>query len=282
MYDRKGEHARPGPEAAGTVAAEGHAQDAPAPTARRAASKLVRRLLAAGGALGAVVAAVAVFGFIGDRAPRAIEYEVHPAREPVIVTLNWGPAGRVVLGSTQERDRCVDEAARSVLDAGRSHPDRLIVIELESPPISFASLSTSDRQELQRAIGSSADHRYESTLAGLLERVVKSAGRGGVSVLGLPVEPREAGISASARTNGCYRGVMNRLDCLVSAHVLYRGNRSLSEDELVQQALPEALRQRGGRPVLFRQNKAWCVLVERGEADRRHDAARRLVLGDAG
>lgn len=85
--------------------------------------------------------------------------------------------------------------------------------------------------------------------------------------LGLPVEAREAGIGTSVRTNGCYRGVIDRHDYIVSAYVFYRGDLSLREDQLVQQALVEALRQRGGRPVLFRQNMAWRVLVDRGEPD---------------
>jgi hypothetical protein len=233
------------------------------------------------GALAAAAAALGTWSLIGRNA-HSIAYEVLAAREPVIVKIDCGPARSVVLGEAGVQDQCVNDAVRSVRDADRAHPDRLIVIDLQSPPISFTSLLPNDQTELRRALGASAGLRYESMVAGLLERIVDSAGGGRVSVLGLPVERREVGIDASGRTNGTYGSVIDRIDCLVSAHVFYRGDASISEEQLVQQTLIEALRQREGRPVVFRQGTAWRVLVDRGTHGSEQLAARRLVLAESG
>ncbi len=271
MYVRKGEHAQPGQHGEGSAGFE----ELPGGTKRP------RRMLLAGGAL-AIAAAAIVTWWLISRNPLSMPYEVLAAREPFMVKVDCGPARTFVLAEAREHDQCVNDAVKSVRDAERAHPDRLIVIDLQSPPISFTSLMPNDQSELRRALGASAGLRYESMVAGLLERIVESAGDRRVSVLGLPVERREVGIDASGRTNGTYGDVIDRIDCLVSAHVFYRGDASISEEQLVQQTLIEALRRREGRPVVYRQGTAWRVLVDRSTPGPDQLAARRLVLADAG
>jgi hypothetical protein len=271
VYIRKGEHAAPKlPGEAGP-----DELDPGAVPPRR------RRIVAAAGALAAVAAAIVAWRLVAPDA-HAVAFEILAAREPFVVRIDCGPATGVVLGDDAAQERCVSEAATSVLAADRAHPDRLVVIELVSPPISFTSLRLADQKEMRRALGASAGLRYEETVAGLLERMMESAGRGRVSVLGLPVERREVGIDASGRTNGSYGAVIDRLDCLVSGHVFYRGDSTISAEQLVEQTLIEALRHRGGRPVVFRQGATWRVLVGRDAPGPQQQAARRLVIADAG
>ncbi len=280
MYVRKGEHAQPRQPGEGGAGLD----DAPGPSGSNASpaeARRPRRLLLAGAALALTAAAIVTWSLVGGNA-HSIAYEVLAARDPFIVKIDCGPAKSVALGEAREHDQCVNDAVKSIRDAERAHPDRLIVIDLQSPPISFTSLLPNDQKELRRALGASAGLRYESMVAGLLERIVESAGGARVSVLGLPVERREVGIDASGRTNGMYAAVIERIDCLVSAHVFYRGDASTSEEQLVQQTLIEALRSREGRPVVFRQGTAWRVLVDRGTPGPEQLAARRLVLAEAG
>ena len=267
-YDRRGEHARPKPPKAGCTGevAEAESSDGGSSGASSAARK-ARWLLIAGGVLGVVLIAVTGVVLI-DRGPRVIEYDVVPARKPFVVEIDHGPAPRIMAVDVQEFDALVGETVDTVVEAARNHPDRLIVIDLVSPSISFASLSACDQRMVEREWGPRAAEVYESAVARFLEWVVDRVGDPRVSVMGLPVEPGAAGIDAARRTNRCFQRVIERLDHLVTAHIFLRTESWVTEQRMVREAIPEALRRSDGRPIVFRLNLEWRVLVERDDLDR--------------
>ena len=267
-YDRRGEHARPKPPKAGCTgeAPAAESSDGGSSGASGAARK-ARWLLIAGGVLGVVLIAVTGVALI-DRGPRVIEYEVLPARKPFLVEIDHGPALRIMAVDVQDFDALVGETVDPVVEAARDHPDRLIVIDLVSPSISFALLSASDQRMVEREWGPRGADVYESAVARFLERVVDRVGDPRVSVMGLPVEPGAAGTDAARRTNRCFERVIERLDHLVTAHIFFRTESWLTEQRMVREAIPEALRRSDGRPIVFRLNLEWRVLVERDDLDR--------------
>ena len=270
-YDRTGEHAHARPEKTGRSGADGDTFGA-ASSARRPR----RRILI--GAVLVALAAVVGYRVIISKAYLS-DFEILAARKPVVVTIDCGPPRRIALASSRQRDGIVKQAVRAVLKAARADPDHLIVIVL-APAISFNSLRASDQQRLRNELGSRADHRYESAVAGFRERVVDAVDREHVTVLGLPVEPGEAGSDTARRTNRRYRRVINRLDLLASVHLFFRQDTMLSESRMVREAIPEALRRRGHRPVVFRQNVTWRVVVDLGEPGADQVTARSLVVAE--
>lgn len=267
-YDRKGEHAR---------LKERQSRDAEADLSDvKEKPRAWRATLVSAGLFVVVLTTIAMLRGLGSSSS-AIDYEILAARRPIVVKLDSPPASRIVLGSRPERDALLDDAVSVVRAAVTAHPDRLIVIDPRSPAISFNGLGADDQQLLREDLGSRAADRYESAVAGLLERVVDSVHNGRVTVLGLPVEHGEAGKTTGRGTNHRYRGVLRRLDYLASSHVFFRSRTTLGEAEMVREAMPEALSRRGDRPVVFRQNVTWRVVVNRGHADLDQDA-RSLVV----
>lgn len=261
-YDRTGEHARPREKAEPRAAAGSGPRLEAAPQTPGAGPPTVRRLLIGAAALVVALGVIGAFR-MGGRSPLVIEYDVLVARKPAIVRIDHGPAQAFASLPVPEHEELVAGAVRSVREAAAAHPDSLIVIDPVSPVISFGSLSASDQRQLSRVHGPQAAEVYESAVARFLDGVLAAAGEARVSVLGLPVEPGAAGIEAARRTNRRYARVIDRLDHLVTAHVFFRTASSVGEQRMVEDAIPEALSRGGGRPIVFRLNLEWRVLVDR-------------------
>ena len=213
---------------------------------------------------------VVMLGVIGayllDRYGSAVApLDVLVATKPVVVEIDHGSATRVVTASAAEVDELVRETVASVRAAAAEHPERLIVIEPIAPALSFGSLRAAEQRESRRHAGPDAAHVYETAVARFLERVVEGAANRRVSVMGLPVEPGGGGIEAATRTNHRYGSVIERLDHLVTAHVFFRTESWLTERRMVEEAIPEAVRHCDGRPIVFRFNLEWRVLVDRNK-----------------
>ena len=275
FYDRTGEHARRTEKAAGR-SVEAQTQTQTRPTAE---PRMGRRLLIS------VCAFVVMLGVIGGfrlARPRhvVVEYDVLVAAKPVAAKIDHGSATRVVTATATELKELVRDAVGLVRSTAAEHPNRLIVIELVAPVISFDSLRATDQHAVQRAAttlsgrpGADAAHLYESSVARFLDRVVTAAANPRVSVLGLPAEPGAAGIEAARRTNRRYDDVLKRLDHLVTAHIFFRTESWVTEQRMVEEAIPEALHRAAGRPIVFRLNLEWRVLIDRAEVGRYRRAA---------
>jgi len=259
-YDRRGEHAR-----RKEMAAARRRTEALSKTTRH--PRMGRRLVISACVFAAMLAVIGGFR-LARHGSAAVVYDVLPARKPAIVKLDHGPVTRVVTATAAEVDAMVRAAVASVRATGVERPDRLIVIDPVSPAISFGSLARIDQRVLRRHAGPDAAHVYETAVARFLERVVDGLANRRVSVLGLPVEPGAAGIEAARRTNRRYGNVIERLDHLVTAHVFFRTESWVTEQRMVEEAIPEALHHAGTRPIVFRLNLEWRVLIDRAEVAR--------------
>ncbi len=264
LYDRAGEHARrkQKPAAGPRVEADAGARPNVDP-------RMARRLVIS--VCGFVVMLGVIGGFrLARPGHMVVEYDVLVAAKPVVVKINHGSATRVVNATAAELEELVRDAVAMVRSTAAEHPNQLIVIDLVAPVISFDSLRATDQRAIRRAAGAGADaaHTYETSVARFLHRVVTDAVNPRVSVLGLPVEPGAAGIEAARRTNRRYGDVIKRLDHLVTAHIFFRTESWVTEQQMVEEAIPEALRRAAGRPIVFRLNLEWRVLVDRTKVGR--------------
>ena len=103
-----------------------------------------------------VCAFVVMLGVIGGfrlARPRhvVVEYDVLVAAKPVVAKIDHGSATRVVTATATELKELVREAIGLVRSTAAEHPNRLIVIELVAPVISFDSLRATDQHAVQRA-----------------------------------------------------------------------------------------------------------------------------------
>ncbi len=62
--------------------------------------------------------------------------------------------------------------------------------------------------------------------------------------------------------------MIERLDHLVAAHLFFRPESWVTEQRMVEEAIPEAMHHADGRPIVFRLNIEWRVLVDRAEVGR--------------
>ena len=263
-YDRAGERARRKEKREADRRIE-----AGTPTKPAAGPRMVRRLAISACAF--VVMLGVIGGFrLAQPSRVGVEYDVLVAAKPVVVKIDHRSATRVVTATATELEELVRDAVALVRSTAAEHPDRLIVIDLVTPVISFDSLRATEQREMQRAAGAAADvaHIYETSVARFLHGIVTAAANPRVSVLGLPVEPGAAGIEAARRTNRRYGDVIKRLDHLVTAHIFFRTKSWVTEQRMVQEAIPEALHQAAGRPIVFRLNLEWRVLVDRAKVRR--------------
>ncbi len=271
-YLRRGEQAKPKSRATKADCASAALEDDRSPTVREACGHrnvlpLALLLLVLGGGL---TAAVLAFALLRPSEPGTIIYEIRPAREPVLVEVDTPTPRQMVAASPKERRGLVNWVVREVVEAVHDQPRRLVVIDLGDASISFSSLPATDQQRLKEELGAKVVETYESAVVDFLGSVMDEVGNAPVSVLGLPVEPGFVGIEAARRTNHRYRSVIARLDPFVSAHIFLLSGSSLTEERLVQSALLEAIDRGAGRPVLFRTNSKWRVLIdsEALQADR--------------
>jgi hypothetical protein len=85
-----------------------------------------------------------------------------------------------------------------------------------------------------------------------------------LSVLGLPVEPEEAGvgIEIAEQSNERYGRVIDRLDSFVPGRSFVVYGTGLDERRIARTRMQEALRLRDGRPVIFQTNVVWRALMD--------------------
>lgn len=259
-YDRQGEHARLKQKRAARRRLDQQTRTTGGP-------RIGRRLVISACAFAVMLGVIGGLGLARNGAA-AVEFDVLVATKPVVVRIDHGSATRVVTATAAEVSGLVRKAVASVRSTAAEHPQKLVVIELIAPRLSFGSLRPADQRELRRRAGPDAAHVYETAVAQFLERVVQGAASRRVSVMGLPVEPGGAGIEAARRTNRRYGRVVEQLDHLVTAHVFFRTESWVTEQRMVQEAIPEAIHRCAGRPIVFRLNLEWRVLVDRSTVGR--------------
>ena len=160
----------------------------------------------------------------------------------------------------------------------------LVVIRLRKVPLSFAALSSSDRSLVESHLGTGAAARYEEAVAAFLDDVMDEVEKqyppAVLSVLGLPVEPEEAGVSLATvqQTNERYHGVIDRLGPFVPTRRFVVMGSSLDEKRLARMGMREAIRLRDGRPIIFQSNHRWQALVDVNA--RQQDFQLEALLGD--
>jgi hypothetical protein len=216
IYDRSGEHAR---RVVKRVARRSNGEQARSPS--NAEPRMGHRLVISVCAFGLTLAIIGGFRLSGQRRV-AVQYDVLVATTPVVVKIDHGSARGVMNASTTKLKELVGDAVALIRTAAAEHPDRLIVIDMIAPVLSYESLSDSDQRALRR-------NEYETAIAGFVDRVVTAVADPHLSVLGLPAEPGAAGVNAARRTNRRYSDVIKRLDHLVTAHVFFRTESWLTE-----------------------------------------------------
>ncbi len=254
-----------------------------------ARSKPVRRILACrmprwfhGRAAVITWAALVTLGFtpifvsslIGDpeidqpEALADLEYRIDVAEDLVVVHLDVGSAEEVCNADDRQRLQIAAKASRKILPVVRQHPDKVVVIDLHDVPLSFASLPSSDQWAFVQRFDKDAVRQYESSVGRLLDimvhRVHGAQPRAALSVLGLPIEPERGVVSpeSAKQSNALYGTVIDRLDSFVTGRSLIVFGTSLDELRLARNGMREALRLRDGRPVVFKTNAAWRVLMD--------------------
>jgi len=202
-----------------------------------------------------------------------LEYRIDVAEHLVVVHVGVGSAEQVCDTDDRQRRWIAARASRKIVPVARQHPDKVVVSDLHDVPLSFASLPSSDQWSFVQRFGSQdAVRRYESSVAMLLDtmvhRVLRAQPHAAISVLGLPIEPERGGLSLkiAQQSNERYRMVIDRLDSFVPGCNFIVFGTSLDELRLALTAMPEALRLRDGRPVVFQTNVAWRVLMDAEES----------------
>ena len=224
-------------------------------------------------AICALLAALGLAGILGsngdqrDPATPADPVGIHVAKEPHVVRVSAGSVKQVALGTPQERRELADSVAMQTLPVVHGHPRRLIALSLPDLPFSFEALSSTQKAQLGRRLGPDAAEVYEQAVAEVLEATIAAVAAtrpaAHVSVVGLPVEPGVGiDVRSARRTNARYRPVIDRLDPFVPARSLLLLGTSLDESVLAEAGMPEAIRLREGRSVVFRTNVVWRVLVD--------------------
>ena len=220
---------------------------------------------------GVFVAMVALSGSqdgnAGDQYASA-QRQINVAHQPMVVKVNAGSAVGISGLSPKGRRGLARQTAQQILPALEAQPRQVVVIHLRGVPLSFAVLSESDRLLVESRLGSNAAARYESAMAefldDLMDEVEKQHPAAVLSVLGLPVEPEEAGVSLATvqQTNDRYDGVIDRLGPFIPTRRFVVLGSSLDEKKLARMGLREAMRLRNGRPIVFQSNRRWQALVD--------------------
>jgi hypothetical protein len=210
--------------------------------------------------------------------------QINVARQPLIVQVRTGSAVEISGLGPKGRRGLARQTARQILPAFEIRPRRVVVVHLRDVPLSFAVLTESDRLLVEARQGSNAAAQYESAIAEFLDDLMDEVERrhpaAGLSVLGLPVEPEEAGVSLATvqQTNDRYHGVIDRLGPFVPTRRFVVLGSSLDEKRLARMGMREAMRLRNGRPIVFQSNRRWQALID-VEADGR-DFQIEALLGD--
>ena len=226
----------------------------------------------------AFLVVVAIRGWLVDDSPvaprqhepgaAAAAVRIHEVTPPILFHVRVGSAEAVCKASPGKRRQMAWAAARRILPVVASRPQRTVVIALQDLPLSFSLLPTSDQRQFEQQLGRDAAKRYEASVAALLNATISAVERerphAVLSVLGLPIEPEQAGVSIeiARRSNQRYGTVIDRLGPLVPARRFVVFGSTLDEKLLARMGMREALRLRDGRPIVFQTNVVWNALVD--------------------
>jgi hypothetical protein len=247
-------------------------------------SRVPRRavILTGAGMLAAVALAAVVSGLQGGasqaiapvlQAPAGVAaavggVHIDEVSGPVTISIAAPPAGEICTATVADRRRIAGEMAVSLLAVVDENPHQLVAAHLRDLPMCFRTLPAGERVELSRTFGDDAPRRYELATAALLAAVLDAAQRQRpgalLTVVGLPVEPEQAGISldSAQRTNQRYQAVIDRLGPFVTARRLVVFGSTLDEKVLAGMGMREALRLREDRPIVFQANTTWRALLD--------------------
>jgi len=226
----------------------------------------------------AILLVVGIRGlFVDDRpaAPQlrgasaaAAAVKIHEVKPPILFHVRVGSAEAVCAASAGKRRQMAAAAARRVLPVVTSRPEQVVVICLQDLPLSYSLLPTAEQSRFEQRFGPSAATRYEASVATLLNATINAVERerphAVLSVLGLPIEPEQAGVSLeiARQSNQRYGSVIDRVGPFVPARRFVVFGSTLDEKLLTRMGMREALRLREGRPIVFQTNTVWNALVD--------------------
>ncbi len=219
----------------------------------------------------------------GNAMTASMPVQIKTANEPVVVHVAAGSAREISTASPSARRSLARRAAGEILPAVAAHPRQVVAIHFQDLPLCFEAMDGSQRGSLESQLGGNAAQRYESAVAAfinvLLDTVEQEHPRAVLTVLGLPVEPEEAGVSIEIvrTTNERYRDAIDRLESFVPARRFVVFGSSLDEKMLARMGMREALRLRHGRPIVFKTNVVWRALVDHDDAGRDFEIQAALV-----
>ncbi|MHC4142454.1 MAG: hypothetical protein ACYSUF_11445, partial [Planctomycetota bacterium] len=158
----------------------------------------------------------------------ATPVKIHEVKQPILFHVRVGSAEAVCTASAGKRRQMAGATARRILPVVTSRPEQVVVICLQDLPLSYSLLPAADQMQFEQQFGPSAAKRYEASVAALLNATISAVERehpnAVLSVLGLPIEPEQK--------------------------------------LLTRMGMREALRLRGGRPIVFQTNTVWNALVD--------------------
>ena len=196
---------------------------------------------------------------------RVLGVTVRATKAPVVVNVDIGPALAFMAATTEDRRGLASRAVSKLVTALDAYPRRVIVVRLQGGSVDFESLPAAVQVSLEDHWGQDAAALYANAMSEWLGDVIDAVhaerSKAAVSVVGLPVESH-ADRDTAVRTNERYRALIDGLDQFVSDRSFMLLGRSRAEAVRVQDSLPEAIRLRSGRPVMFRTNGMWRVLVD--------------------
>jgi hypothetical protein len=198
----------------------------------------------------------------------ATAVRIHEVKPPILFHVRVGSAETVCTASAGKRRQMAGAAASRILPVVTSRPEQAVVICLQDLPLSFSLLPAPEQQQFEQRFGPLAAKRYEASVAMLLNATISAIQQqrphAVLSVLGLPIEPEQAGVSLeiAQRSNERYGMVLDRVGPFVPARRFVVFGTTLDEKLLTRMGMREALRLRDGRPIVFQTNTVWNALVD--------------------
>ncbi|MHC4610014.1 MAG: DUF6011 domain-containing protein [Planctomycetota bacterium] len=226
----------------------------------------------------AILAVIGVRGWLVDDGPAAPRHhgasaaaaavKIHEVKQPILFHVRVGSAEAVCKASAGKRRQMAAATARRILPVVASRPEQMVVICLQDLPLSFSLLPASEQTQFEQQLGPNAAKRYEASVAAFLNATISAVERkqpnAVLSVLGLPIEPEQAGVSMeiARQSNQRYGTVIDRVGPFVPGRKFVVFGSTLDEKLLARMGMREALRLREGRPIVFQTNLVWNTLVD--------------------
>jgi len=226
----------------------------------------------------AILLVVGIRGLLVDDRPAAPQHRwtsaaaaavrIHEVKQPILFHVRVGSAEAVCTASAGKRRQMARAAATRILPVVTSRPERTVVLCLQDLPLSYSLLPASERSRFEQRFGPDAAKRYEASVAALLNATLSAVERerphAVLSVLGLPIEPEQAGVrrEIARQSNQRYGTVIDRLGPFVPARRFVVFGSTLDEKLLARMGMRESLRHRDGRPIVFQMNTVWNALVD--------------------